>query len=57
MRDSYARSIIKETSGSLISALIFWRVRAQEARRAGRYALCTMCIGFGQGIAVIVECV
>jgi acetyl-CoA acetyltransferase len=25
------------------------------ARRGGRYALCTMCIGVGQGIAVILE--
>jgi 3-oxoadipyl-CoA thiolase len=25
------------------------------ARRNGRYALCTMCIGVGQGIAVIIE--
>ena len=25
------------------------------ARRQGRYALCTMCIGVGQGIAVILE--
>lgn len=25
------------------------------ARRAGRYALCTMCIGVGQGIALIIE--
>jgi acetyl-CoA acetyltransferase family protein len=24
-------------------------------RRAGRYALCTMCIGVGQGIALIIE--
>ena len=24
-------------------------------RRQGRYALCTMCIGVGQGIAVIIE--
>ena len=24
-------------------------------RRNGRYALCTMCIGVGQGIAVIIE--
>jgi acetyl-CoA acetyltransferase len=24
-------------------------------RRAGRYALCTMCIGVGQGIAMIIE--
>ena len=27
----------------------------QLARTGGRYALCTMCIGVGQGIAVIVE--
>jgi acetyl-CoA acetyltransferase family protein len=25
------------------------------ARRGGRYALCTMCIGVGQGIAMIIE--
>ena len=24
-------------------------------RRAGRYALCTMCIGVGQGIAMVIE--
>ncbi len=24
-------------------------------RRQGRYALCTMCIGVGQGIAVVIE--
>jgi acetyl-CoA acetyltransferase len=24
-------------------------------RRGGRYALCTMCVGVGQGIAVIIE--
>ena len=24
-------------------------------RRQGRYALCTMCIGVGQGIAVVLE--
>jgi acetyl-CoA acetyltransferase family protein len=27
------------------------------ARRNGRYALCTMCIGVGQGIAMIIEAV
>ena len=26
-------------------------------RRKGRYALCTMCIGVGQGIAMIIESV
>jgi acetyl-CoA acetyltransferase len=25
------------------------------ARRNGRYALCTMCIGVGQGIAMVIE--
>jgi acetyl-CoA acetyltransferase len=27
----------------------------QLARSGGRYALCTMCIGVGQGIALIIE--
>ena len=27
----------------------------QLGRTGGRYALCTMCIGVGQGIAVIIE--
>ena len=26
-------------------------------RRGGRYALCTMCIGVGQGIAMVIESV
>jgi len=29
----------------------------QLHRTGGRYALCTMCIGVGQGIALIIECV
>jgi acetyl-CoA acyltransferase len=29
----------------------------QLQRTGGRYALCTMCIGVGQGIALILECV
>lgn len=29
----------------------------QLRRTGGRYALCTMCIGVGQGIALIIECV
>ena len=28
---------------------------AELHRRGGRYALCTMCIGVGQGIAMIIE--
>jgi acetyl-CoA acyltransferase len=27
----------------------------QLKRSGGRYALCTMCIGVGQGIAIIIE--
>jgi acetyl-CoA C-acetyltransferase len=34
--------------------LILTAVRELE-RRGGRYALCTMCIGIGQGIAIILE--
>ena len=34
--------------------LVLTAVRELE-RRAGRYALCTMCIGVGQGIAMILE--
>ena len=29
--------------------------RYELARRGGRYALCTMCIGVGQGVALIIE--
>ena len=29
--------------------------RASWRRRGGRYALCTMCIGVGQGMATILE--
>ena len=34
--------------------LVLTAVRELE-RRGGRYALCTMCIGVGQGIAMILE--
>ena len=34
--------------------LVLTAVRELE-RRDGRYALCTMCIGVGQGIAMILE--
>jgi acetyl-CoA C-acetyltransferase len=34
--------------------LVLTALRQLEAIK-GRYALCTMCIGLGQGIAVIVE--
>ncbi|MGI9301522.1 MAG: hypothetical protein ACR2RB_02285 [Gammaproteobacteria bacterium] len=29
----------------------------QLQRGQGRYALCAMCIGVGQGIAMVIECV
>lgn len=40
-----------EASGArlVLSALL------QLERAGGRYALCTMCIGVGQGIAMIIE--
>ena len=34
--------------------LVLTAMRELE-RRDGRYALCTMCIGVGQGIAMILE--
>jgi acetyl-CoA acyltransferase len=38
-------------SGARIVATAAYELR----RRGGRYALCTMCIGVGQGIAMIIE--
>jgi len=38
-------------SGARLLATATW----QLARSAGRYALCTMCIGVGQGIAAVIE--
>jgi len=40
-------------SGARLVATAAWELR----RRKGRYALCTMCIGVGQGIAMIIESV
>jgi acetyl-CoA acyltransferase len=36
-------------------ARIVWSAARELERRDGRYALCTMCIGVGQGIAMIIE--
>ena len=36
-------------------ARIVWSAARQLERSGGRYALCTMCIGVGQGIAMIIE--
>jgi acetyl-CoA C-acetyltransferase len=38
-------------SGARLAATATW----QLAQLGGRYALCTMCIGVGQGIALILE--
>ena len=38
-------------SGARLAATATYELHA----RAGRYALCTMCIGVGQGIAVLLE--
>lgn len=38
-------------SGARLVAAAAWQLR----RSGGRYALCTMCIGVGQGIAMIIE--
>lgn len=38
-------------SGARLVATAAYELR----RRAGRYALCTMCVGVGQGIAMIIE--
>lgn len=38
-------------SGARLVTTALWELR----RRGGRYALCTMCVGVGQGIAMILE--
>jgi acetyl-CoA acetyltransferase len=38
------------SGGRLVATAMY-----QLARMGGRYALCTMCIGVGQGIALIIE--
>ncbi|MEM9221541.1 MAG: 3-oxoadipyl-CoA thiolase [Pseudomonadota bacterium] len=38
-------------SGARLVTTAMWQLR----RSAGRYALCTMCIGVGQGIAIVIE--
>ena len=38
-------------SGARLAATAMFQLR----RSGGRYALCTMCIGVGQGIAMIIE--
>jgi acetyl-CoA acyltransferase len=38
-------------SGARLAGTAMWQLH----RGAGRYALCTMCVGVGQGIALILE--
>jgi acetyl-CoA acetyltransferase len=38
-------------SGARLATTATWQLAAQR----GRYALCTMCIGVGQGIALVLE--
>jgi acetyl-CoA acyltransferase len=38
-------------SGARLATTATWQLTAQR----GRYALCTMCIGVGQGIALVLE--
>jgi acetyl-CoA acyltransferase len=38
------------SGGRLVTTAMY-----ELARRGGRYALCTMCIGVGQGIALVIE--
>ena len=38
------------SGGRLVTTAMY-----ELARRSGRYALCTMCIGVGQGIALVIE--
>jgi acetyl-CoA acyltransferase len=40
-------------SGARLATTATWQLQAS----GGRYALCTMCIGVGQGIALVLECV
>ena len=53
MQDAYICDAIRTPIGRYGGALS--SVLAELQRRQARYALCTMCIGVGQGIALIIE--
>jgi acetyl-CoA acyltransferase len=38
-------------TGARLVATATWELR----RRSGRYALCALCVGVGQGVAMIIE--
>ncbi|HZF79946.1 MAG TPA: 3-oxoadipyl-CoA thiolase, partial [Rubrivivax sp.] len=42
-------------SGARLATTAVNQLQRMNAGRGGRYALCTMCIGVGQGIAVVLE--
>ncbi len=42
-------------SGARLATTAVNQLHAMNGGRGGRYALCTMCIGVGQGIAVVLE--
>ena len=54
MRDAFIGDAGRTPVGRYGARLIATAIN-QLHRAAGRYALCTMCIGVGQGIAMIVE--
>ena len=54
MRDAFIGDAVRTPVGRYGARLIATAIN-QLHRAAGRYALCTMCIGVGQGIAMIVE--
>ena len=54
MRDAFIGDAVRTPVGRDGARLITTAIN-QLHRAGGRYALCTMCIGVGQGIAMIVE--
>jgi acetyl-CoA C-acetyltransferase len=42
-------------SGARLVTTAVNQLQAMNGGRGGRYALCTMCIGVGQGIALVLE--
>ena len=54
MRDAFIGDAVRTPVGRYGARLIATAIN-QLHRAAGRYALCTMCIGVGQGYATIIE--
>jgi acetyl-CoA acyltransferase len=47
------KAVAAQKAGTLDAEIV--PVSVSQNRIGGRYALCTMCIGVGQGIAVVLE--